>query len=106
MTGALVADLGGIEAFADALTQVQTTFDDGVNTSATFQVDAGQPVLDALNDFNNRWSAGRAVIDSCFVALTGMCHASAAQLRATDAALAAQTKPSTAHSLGGRALTD
>lgn len=90
MADRLVADLGAIEEFADQLGTVRADFDAGVNSASGFRASVAPPVQTAIDDFNRRWAQGRACLDSYFAALIGMCKASATQLRATDAALAAQ----------------
>lgn len=90
MTDRLVADPDAIEEFAEQLRIVRVDFDSGVNSASGFRASVAAPIQAAIDDFNRRWAEGRACLDSYFAALIGMCQASATQLRATDAALAAQ----------------
>ena len=86
----LYADLDAIEEFASQLGTVRSDFDAGVNSTSGFRASMAAPVQTAIDDFNRSWAQGRTSLDSYFAALIGMCQASATQLRATDAALAAQ----------------
>lgn len=88
------ADLDGIERFADQLDLLRGRFDALPRAIGGVVPRLGaSEVQNALDDFNQRWSASRAVLDSYMTALAKMGHDSVIQLRHTDHTLAQRAQP-------------
>ncbi|GAA2053840.1 hypothetical protein GCM10009839_72270 [Catenulispora yoronensis] len=85
----LQVDYDGLENFSDALGNAQIAFDSSGQSATDYTGRMGaKNVEDALHDFVQRWSTGRATIDSYFDALTKMVDGSIAELKKMDKHLA------------------
>ena len=92
------ADLDGIERFADQLDLLQGRFNALPQAIGGMDPRLGAPeVQNALDDFNQRWTASRAVLDSYMTALAKMGHDSVTQLRQADHTLAQRVQPVQPH---------
>lgn len=90
----LSADLDGIERFADQLDLLRGRFDALPQAIGGMVPRLGAPeVQNALDDFDQRWSASRAVLDSYMTALAKMGHDSVTRLRQADHTLAQRVQP-------------